>query len=260
MSSSHNKHKHPAGLSLAELLVALAIGSMVLVVVLAVFSRAENSAAAIENKLYDSRTPAELLQLIAEDLDKAVAPGANTKITVLPKFDEGFATSQLTIQNTITDKNDEEQVFEEIIWQAGYDNDANGLVLYRSHDGMVTEDKLLDEQRANWEKAYPFVPVCKGLTYFKVEIPRGEVTQDRWTSSTLPYGVIVTISFAQPFKTVRGTLDVPDTEKFSRTIAVDRTRRIRFEFVPSEDEEESTNEEPNEPTPSEEPNEPTPQV
>ncbi len=43
-----------------------------------------------------------------------------------------------------------------------------------------------------------------------------------------PGGIEVAISSAEPFKTVRGTLDVPDEEKIARTIAVDRTRKIGF--------------------------------
>jgi hypothetical protein len=48
---------------------------------------------------------------------------------------------------------------------------------------------------------------------------------------------VATISFAEPFKTLTGTLDVPDTEKITRTIAIDRTRKIKFIFVKKEDEE-----------------------
>jgi hypothetical protein len=44
----------------------------------------------------------------------------------------------------------------------------------------------------------------------------------------MPTGIEVTLSFAEPFKKADGTLDVPDEEKLIRTIAVDRTRKIRF--------------------------------
>jgi hypothetical protein len=42
---------------------------------------------------------------------------------------------------------------------------------------------------------------------------------------------MVTVSFAEPFKKLDGTLDVPEAEKISRTIAVNKNRKIRFEIV-----------------------------
>lgn len=237
--------KHRSAFSLAEMLAALVIGTMVLVAVLTVYSRAEAGAAAIIRRLDDSRLPQEVLQRIAEDLDGIVAAGSETKITVENKLDEGFPTARLTILKTIYDNRNSKQTFEKIVWQANYDYDsnANGLVLYRSHTGIALEDKLLDESKEDWEREL-FVPICAGVTFFKIQIPKGENFQDKWTSSSLPTGIVVTISFAEPFKTVRGLLDVPDEEKIIRTIAVDRTRKIRFTIVKKqyEDEEEAEEE------------------
>lgn len=230
------------GFSLAEVLVALTIGAMVLVAVLGIYSRAESSAAAITRKLDSSRLPSEVLQRIAEDLDRTVAPGADTKVTIDNKFENGFSTAQLTVLKTIYDSKNKEQTFEKIIWQTSYDNDANGLVLYRSHSGIALEDKLLDEQKEDWEKEL-FVPVCTGVTFFKIQVPRGGNLQDKWTGDSLPSGIVVTISFAKPFKTLAGTLDVPDEEKVTRNIAIDRTRKIKFILVKKEDEEELGDEE-----------------
>ncbi len=225
------------GFSLAEVLAAMMIAAMVLVAVLGIYSRAETSAAAITRKLDEFRLPSEVLQRIAEDLDRMVMPGSDTRITVENKTEKGYPTARLIIVNTIYDSKNKQQVFEQIIWQSSFDNDANGLVLYRSHTGIALEDKLLDEQRESWEKAFSFVPICTGVTFFKIQVPRGEDFLDRWTSSSLPHGVVVTISFAEPFKTLTGTLDVPDAEKIKRTIAIGRTRKIRFVFVKKEDEE-----------------------
>lgn len=75
------------------------------------------------------------------------------------------------------------------------------------------------------------MPVCTGVTFFKVQAYTGETPQDKWTSNSPPYGVIATISFAEPFKTAAGTLDVLDSEKNVRTIAIDRTRKIKFIIV-----------------------------
>jgi hypothetical protein len=50
----------------------------------------------------------------------------------------------------------------------------------------------------------------------------------------LPPGVRVTVSFAQPHETVRGAWEVQEEEKISRTIAIDKTRKIKF-VIPAED-------------------------
>jgi len=232
------------GFSLAEVLAALTIGAMVLVAVLGIYSRAESSAAAITRKLDSSRLPREVLQRITEDLDEVFAAGSDTKITIENKLDHLYPTARLTILKTIYDSKNKKQTFERIVWQGSYDydNDTDSLVLYRSHSGIGVEDKLLDESKESWEREL-FAPVCTGVTFFKIQVPQGETFQDKWTSTALPHGIVVTISFAEPFKTLTGTLDVPDTEKITRTIAIDRTRKIKFIFVKKEDEEGQKNKE-----------------
>lgn len=233
------------GFSLAEVLAALTIASLVLVAILTVYSRAEHSAAGVTRQLDGSRLPGEVLQLMAEDLDRIAASSRGTKVAIeSTRFDHGYPTAQLTITKTIFDAKNQEQTFEEIVWVASYDNDANSLTLYRGHTGVALEDKLLDSKRDNLEQLYPFIPVCTGLTYFKVQVPRGDNFQDRWTSPTLPPGITVTISFAEPYLTVRGTLDVQDVQKIRRTIAVDRTRKIRFEIAKTPGPESQSNERP----------------
>jgi prepilin-type N-terminal cleavage/methylation domain-containing protein len=234
--------KHSKGFSLAEVLVALTIGAMVLVAVLSIYSRAETSAVAITRKLDSSRLPSEVLQHIVEDLDRIGAPGADTKLTIENKFENGFSTARLTILKTIYNNKNEKQTFEKIIWQTSYDSDANGLVLYRSHSGIALEDKLLDEQKEDWEREL-FVPICIGVTFFKIQIPRGEQLQDNWASDSLPPGVVITISFAEPFKALDGTLDVPEDEKITLHITVDRAREIKFILPKKEGEEKQNNEE-----------------
>ncbi len=238
MKKTANTSRDLPGFSLAEVLAALTIGAMVLVSVLGVYSRAERSAAAITRKLDSSRPACEVLQRIAEDLDGIIASSSDTKVTIENKFENGYPTARLRILKTIYDRRNKKQTFESTVWQTNYDYDANGLVLYRSHSGIAPEDKLLDEQKEDWEREL-FVPICAGVTFFKIQVPKGEDFQDKWTSSSLPSGIVVTISFAQPFKTLAGTLDVPDVEKITRTIAIDRTRKIKFIFVKKEDEEES---------------------
>jgi prepilin-type N-terminal cleavage/methylation domain-containing protein len=230
------------GFSLAEVLAALTISAMVLAAVVAIYSRAQRSAAAIARKLDSTRLSTEALQLITQDLDTITVSGPDTRITIENKFDEGMPTARMTIRKTVYDRRNQEQIFEQIIWQTSYDydSDAGGLVLYRSHSGMALEDRLLDEKREDRERPYSFIPVCAGVTYFKIQVPRGENFQDRWTSPSLPPGVTVTMSFAEPFRTVRGTLDVPEEEKIIRTIAIDRTRKMKFALPTKEGHEDET--------------------
>jgi prepilin-type N-terminal cleavage/methylation domain-containing protein len=62
------------GFSLAEVLAALTISAMVLAAVVAIYSRAQNSAAAIVRKLDSTRLSTEVLQAITEDLDTITVP------------------------------------------------------------------------------------------------------------------------------------------------------------------------------------------
>ena len=58
-----------------------------------------------------------------------------------------------------------------------------------------------------------------------------EIFVDRWATDNLPKAVTVSISFAEPYQAVTGELEVLDTEKITRTIAIDRTRNIKYRFV-----------------------------
>jgi hypothetical protein len=224
---------------LAEVLAALTIGAMVLVAVLGIYHRAENSAAAVIRKLDSSRLPGEVLQRIAEDLDSIISSSSDAKITIENKFENVAGTqlvpaARLTITRTIQDSRNIEQKFEEIIWQSSYDfeSPAGGQVLYRSHSGITMEDKVLDKSKDDWEREL-FVPICSGVTLFKIEAFTGKNPVERWTGSPPP-GVVVTISFAEPYKKADGTFDVLDDEKITRTIALDRTRKIKFEVAASQ--------------------------
>jgi hypothetical protein len=222
------------GFSLAEVITSLTIGAMVLVAVLVVYNRAERSASAVTRRLDSTRLMSEVMQRIAEDLDGIIATGADTKINIENKFKNGFTTARLTITKTFFDNRNQEQIFENIVWQTDYDvaSNVNGLVLYRSHSGIAQEDKLLERDKSDWEKEL-FVPICSGVTFFRIKVPWGETYLEKWTSTSLPPGIEVTISGAEPFKTVGGTLDVPEEEKVIRTIAVDRTRKLKFNVAKS---------------------------
>jgi len=241
MEKVSNISNKPGAFTLAEVIAALTIGAMVLVAVMGVYSRAERAAAAITRRLESSQLPFEIMQTIAEDIDRAVSSGADAKVTIDNKFINSFPTARLTIQTTINDRNNEAQTFEKIVWQTNYDRNTNSLILYRSHSGIALEDKLLDEQKEMWEREL-FVPVCTGITFFRIQVPVGEDFQDSWSGDSLPNGITVTISSAEPFKIQNGTLDVPEEEKIIRSIAVNRARKIRFNIVKGQDKEDKTGE------------------
>ncbi|MHC4740913.1 MAG: hypothetical protein ACYS8Z_03315 [Planctomycetota bacterium] len=233
MNDTVNKFGFRRGLSLAVALAALVIGSMVLISLLGIYSRAERATAAVNRKLDSSRLPGEILQRIAEDIDKLTATGPETKITIEPGYQNGYRGSKMTIVRTIKDSKNKDVLLEEIIWQSYYDieSDMEGLVLYRGHSGISLEDKLLDEQRAEWEKGYPMVPICSGVTFFEITVPSGENFLDRWTSAAMPKGVRISISFTEPFEVSGQDSEIPDEYKITRTIAVDRTRTIKFNLA-----------------------------
>jgi prepilin-type N-terminal cleavage/methylation domain-containing protein len=219
------------GFSLAEMLAALTISSMVLIAVLSVYNRTENAAAGVTRKLDSISLPDEILQCITEDLDRVAGTGSGVRVTIENKTVNGLQTAKLVISTIFYNKENKEQTFEEIVWQGNYDYEADsGLILYRCHSGITAEDKLLDDQKKNWEKEL-FVPICTGVTFFKIEALKDGDLVAGWSDVSLPYGIVVTISFAEPFKKLDGTLDVPDAEKISRTITVNKNRKIKFETV-----------------------------
>ena len=136
-----------------------------------------------------------------------------------------------SINTKYKDPTDKEQEYEEIIWQCSpnYDGDANDLVLYRSYSGVAPEDKLLDKNKET-STLDAYIPVCRGVTYFTVEAITIEGEKQLMWTNSLPTGIVLTISFATPFKNIQGIYDVPENEKYSRTIAIDKSREIKFEI------------------------------
>ena len=224
------------GFSLAEVLAALIISSMVLVAVVGIYRRCETCAASIIRNAENKRLPSEALQRIAEDLDRIITSSPDSKITIENKLDNLFQTAKMTILKTHRGEERKKERFDEIIWQSnyGYESDATGLILYRSYNGIGFEDKLFDESRETWEEDYSFVPICSGVTLFKIEAMQEQQLVDSWSGDELPRGVVVTISFAEPYKTIGGYYEVEEFEKVSRIITIDRTRKIAFKFVKKE--------------------------
>jgi len=216
------------GFSLAEVIAAITIGSMILVAVLSIYNRAEKSASSVMQKLGSSRLSSEVLQRIAEDLDRIISSTSDTTVTIENKLKNSFPAAKLTITKTIKDGRNKELKFEEIVWQSIYDYESpdTGLVLYRSYTGMALEDKMLDKNKDEIELKRS-VPICSGVTFFNINAIQGGKPVDKWKGQP-PSGITLTMSFAEPFQRVSGTYDVLDEEKTTRTIAIDRTRKINF--------------------------------
>lgn len=246
MKPAVRPRKHPPGFSLGEMLVTVVIGGMILTVILGIYGRANQAADAVLKKIESPSLASEVLQLIAEDIDHVLAAD-DVSVQVRNGFDNGFVRAELVLRRTYHDKENKEQVLEEITWRAGYDHegDVPGLVVYRSREGIGGADKLLENQREDWERNYPFVPICRGATFFQVQAYKGEELVDQWPLGKPPAGVQVAISFAEPYETVRGTRDVLDEMKISRTFVIDAMRKIKFATEASGDpNQEGTEEKP----------------
>jgi prepilin-type N-terminal cleavage/methylation domain-containing protein len=228
--------------SLAEVLAALVISSMVILAVFSLYNRLNKVSAAVISKIDRGQLPREILQLIAEDLDRIVSDSRDTRINFQNKVESnGLQSGRIEIIKTIYDKDNNLQTFEQIVWQTSVDftGTGNGMVLYRRHSGIALEDKLLDEPKQGFERQL-FIPVCDGVTFFSIQaglFQTGDIQTaedgkasliDRWSADSLPANIIATISFADPIEVTPGQWQVPDTEKITRTIALDRTRKIPF--------------------------------
>ena len=236
MKTATQTTRHCRAFSLGEMLAALVIGAIILTTVLSIYGRASSASEAVAKKIDSPALGSEVLQLIAQDIDK-MTTGTGATVELKNGFDHGLPTAQLTLRRSYYDGENKEQTFAEITWRTGYDYEGGGegLVIYRSYSGLAPEDGLLDRKRKASEADYPLVPICRGVTYFRVEITNGEISSEEWSGSYLPPGMRIGLSFAQPFETVQGTLDVQDTEKTQRIVAVNRIRSTRFSVTAPED-------------------------
>jgi hypothetical protein len=218
------------------LLAVVIIGALVLAAVLGVYGQVNRAAEAILTRIDSPSWAAEVLQLIAKDLDRALG-AENVTLQIRNGLDNTFQRGELVLRRTYHDNENKEQTLEQITWRAGYDHEGSspGLILYRSYEGIGQEDKLFDDERQEWEKLYPFVPICRGLMFFQVQAIQGDQLLDQWPTSAPPPGVKITISFGRPVETVRGIYEVAERDKITRTVAIDVTRKIAFTLTAGAD-------------------------
>jgi len=223
------------GFSLVESITVLTIAALIMVAVIMTYSRVRNAAASINQKMDEGVLPTEILQRIAEDIDRMAAPGFDATITINNKFDpSGYNLCRMIIENKIYDKMKKAKTFEKVVWQSAYDEFEDALIIYRSFGGMVDEDRIIaDEAQVKRRQLGTelFIPLCSGVTFFSIRPAGKKQASHKWVWPELPKSLVATISFAEPFETDAGRLDVMDEDKIVRTVAIDRSRKIKYSFV-----------------------------
>ncbi len=213
--------------TLVETIVVLMLASLILVAVLGVYGRMRVNAVTILDRLQQNRLQAEILQKIAEDIDRLAAPGFEATINFQNKLDNGYRSARLVLRNSYYGNNDKKDVYEEIEWRSSYDPQYDTLKLYHMHGGLNVEDKVLgvdpDEPK--------YIPVAGGVTHFELKAQQGETILGAWASETLPKAVRIGISFALPQELDDGSVGVPEEAISFRTVAIDRTRLIPYQFI-----------------------------
>lgn len=231
------------GFSLIEILTVLVLSTMVLSAAILIFSRVRTSAAAINTTLDRYGLPEEILQKIAEDIDRLASPGFDATISLRNKVENGYNSAQLTIENKYYGNGDppKADIYERVVWQSSYDPETDRLVLYRSHSGVNMEDKIVNmlvedkgTERGKQElaMAQAFVPICPGLTHFYIGALTGaEEPQLVWADPKMPNGIVLGLSFAPLIQLEDGSFYLPEESIVYRAVAVDRMRPIAYKFV-----------------------------
>jgi len=227
------------GFSLIETLAAVTITSMIMIAAISIYGRVRAVGESIERRLDNTMLPNEIVQRIAQDIDRLTLPGLDTTLSIANKFDGRFSLCRMEIVTRFYDGSEppRPQTYEKVVWQSDYDVATDSIILYRSHSGLNLEDKLVDKDLDALQQGGReiFIPVTTGITFFEIVAPQGENEFREWRLSGLPRAVRVRISFAAPqedFET--GDWVVFDEDKVVRTIAVDRTRKLRYRFVRKE--------------------------
>jgi hypothetical protein len=222
------------GFSLIEILTVLILSVMILSAVIMIYSRVRGSAAQIIDRLDTDSIPGEILQKIAEDIDRLAAPGFDATISIQNKLDNGYNSAQLVIENRYYDNSEPPQpnIYERVVWQSMYDPMLDQMILYRNHSGLNSEDAVLDKTLSDEQKEDKldaFVPVCPGLTYFGVYALAGqEEPLPQWQKQVMPAGVLVRLSLQPVVQLEDGSYELPEESIISRTVAVDRTRPMAY--------------------------------
>ena len=217
------------GLSLVELVISVMIGSMVLVAVYTVYTHARRNVAAVSSAIERDELPDRILQLLARDFDRFFVDTEDLSFTRQAMREGGLVSARLIMESRIHDNQMRPRPYERIVWEARYDPPTESLILYRGHSGLVSEDKLLESQRTEEERGQ-LVPLCDGLTHFEVNAFVGGSPRNAFAGNVTPHQVVVSLSFATP-ELQGNQYVIPEESIVTRTIAVNRLRKIPYVFT-----------------------------
>ena len=228
---NHKNVQSRKALTLIEVVVVLMLAGMIILAVMGIYNRVRASAVVILDRLEQNRLQMEILQKIAEDIDRLAAPGFDATINFSNKLDNGLRSAQLILENSYYNRSDQKSIYERIIWQTNYDVDTDSLMLYRLHEGLNVEDKVLEKNPESSSSAGLFIPVVSGVTYFEFKAQQGEQVLSAWQGEALPKAVRASLSFEPLRELEDGSVGVPEEAITFRTIAIDRTRMIPYQFI-----------------------------
>jgi len=230
---SHARKNKTHGFSLIEILTVLIMSVMILTATLLIYSRVRGSVAAINSRLEKQAIPDEILQKIAEDIDRLAAGGFDAAITIQNKNDTGYNSAQLIIENRYYGNGEPPQpsIYERVVWQSVYDPLFDQMTLYRSHSGLNLEDALVDNMQAGDKLPEVFVPICPGLTCFSVfAVTDANELEPQWQKQAMPNGILLKLSLEPMIQLEDGSYELPEENIVSRAVAVDRTRPIAYKL------------------------------
>lgn len=220
-----------SGFTLAEAIATLAIAAMIMTAAIGIYTGVRRAESAVNRRLESGFLAMEILQRIAEDIDRLALPASDVSMSIKNKTEPGgYKSAQMIIESKIYDKDSKSQVFEKIVWQSRADPEANGLIIYRSHSGYTLEDKMLDEPKEKYERER-FVPICSGVTLFSIETFDGSSTNPAWEGQSLPPAVKISVSFTKPEQDLLGNLAVPQEAVKTRIVVIDRFRQLAYQFI-----------------------------
>ena len=222
-----------AAFTLVETLTVLALTALLLTAVLQMYHQARRSVSQLGGRLEENRLAREILQKIAEDIDRLAAPGFDATLRFRNKYDNGCNSAQLTLENKFYAKGNppKAEIYDRIVWQTVYDSFTQTLILYRMHDGLNLEDKVIESGSDVSPSAGLYIPITDGLTHFELQSQQGENMAAAWMSDALPTAVRIGVSFAPMEELPNGRVGVPEEKVLYRTVAIDRTRFIPYFFV-----------------------------
>lgn len=234
--------------TLIETLTAVLLTALLITAVLSMYYHVRRGVSRLAGQMEENRLAREILQKIAEDIDRLAAPGFDATMQFRNKYDNGSNAAQLVLENKFYDSSTppKPQVYDRIVWQTHYDAWSQLLTLFRMHEGLNLEDKVLEKDAAASPSLGMYIPVADGLTHFEAAIVDGETLTTQWDKQTLPTSVRIGVSFAPLEQLPDGRLGVPPELILYRTVAIDRTRFIPYQFVPRKLDAAGVEEEPKE--------------